>query len=84
MAETYAALYGEATSAWTEATAMKRPEPDAASASHAYLASRNGLVSSSARIVSQRSSGNSRDGRDVLDAGVGDDHIQPPERVNRG
>ena len=40
---------------------MKRPSPLAASASQAYLASRNGLVSSSARIASQRSSGNSRD-----------------------
>ena len=77
-------MYGEATSAWTDATAMKRPAPRAASASHAYLASRNGLVSSSATIASQRSSGNSRDGRDVLDAGVGDDDVEAAERVKRG
>src|SRR4051812_25970017 len=39
--------------------ATNRPSPLARSAGHAALASRNGLVSSSARIASQRSSGNS-------------------------
>ena len=63
---------------------MKRPAPDAASDGHAYLASRNGLVSSSARIVSQRSSGNSATGATCWMPGVGDDDIQAPERVNRG
>ena len=41
---------------------MKRPLPDSASASQAYLASRNGLVSRIATSVSQRSSGKSRTG----------------------
>src|SRR3954471_22792029 len=42
--------------------ATKRPSPLSRSAGQAYLASRNGLVSSSASIASQRSSGNSSTG----------------------
>src|SRR4051794_40655996 len=42
--------------------ATKRPSPDSASAPHAYFASRNGLVSSTATRASQRSSGNSATG----------------------
>jgi hypothetical protein len=47
-AATYPALNGDATSPCTEATTRKRPSPEAARASQAYFASRNGLVRSSA------------------------------------
>ena len=40
-------------------------------------------MSSSASRPSQRSSGNSRDRRDVLEARVGDDRVEPAERVER-
>ena len=63
---------------------MKRPAPDSPSASQPWRASRNGLVSMSAMIVSQRSTGNSCDGRDVLDAGAGHDHVEAAEALDRG
>src|SRR5918992_4611146 len=61
-AETYAALNGEAASPCAEAIAMKRPEPLDLSATHEYLASKNGLVSRRAMSASHLSSGNSSTG----------------------
>ena len=60
-----------------------RPSPLRSNAGHAYLASRNGLVSRMASSASQRSSGNSATGRDVLEAGVGDDGVEAPEALER-
>ena len=50
MADTYAALYGEATRPCAEAIAMNRPESESASAGQAARASRKGLVSINATI----------------------------------
>src|SRR3954452_11771370 len=59
LADTYALLNGDGTRPCTDATARKRPRPHAIRCGQAYFASRNGEVSSSASIPSQRSSGNS-------------------------
>src|SRR5579883_1218752 len=61
-AETYPALNGDAASACADAITQMRPSLEAASASHAYFASRNGEVRRSASSASHRSSGNSRTG----------------------
>ena len=83
MADTYAALKGDATSPWTDAITMKRPPSASVSAGQACLASMNGLVNRSATIVSQRSTGNSCDRRDVLDARVGNHQVEAAEALER-
>ena len=62
----------------------KRPLSLRSSSGQAYLASRNGLVSSSPSSAFQRSVGELGDRRDVLEAGVGDDGVEGPEALDGG
>src|SRR4051812_47828131 len=58
----------------------KRPSPDSRSAGHAALASRNGLVSRSASIASQRSSGKSSIGATCWKPAFGTTASRRPKR----
>src|ERR671914_139901 len=64
----------------TEATTTIRPSPDPRSAGHAARASRNGLVSRSATIASQRSSGNSATGATCWKPALGISVSSRPKR----
>ena len=72
---TYADLYGDARSPWTEQMFTTRPQPRAYMCGRAARTSRNGASSISRRMSEKRSGGNSVQRRDVLQAGVVDQHV---------
>ena len=77
-------MNGDATSAVDRGDRHDTARRTHTSDGHAYLASRNGLVSSSEVSCVPAVLGEVDDRRDVLDAGVGHDHVDAPVRLERG